>query len=105
MADAFTRKLRAQAHEAFDPIWKETQLLSRVSAYEWLSRQLGINGNECHFALMDKKQLQQAILHCCTYVAENLHKAQKRQDKRREQKRRAIQFERNAVNRRRGGKR
>lgn len=102
MANARTRHLRAKAHEAFDPIWKEYRLLPRELAYSWLARQLGISPNDCHFALLDQKQLQMAILHAATYVAENLHKADKRQKKRHDQKRRAIQFERDAINRRRG---
>lgn len=105
MADAHTRKLRAKAHEAFDPIWRVSRLLTREQAYDWIARQLGIPSQECHFSWMNADQLQKAIFHSCTYIVENLHKADKRQKARHEQKRRAIQSERNAINRRRDGKR
>jgi hypothetical protein len=103
IADANTRRLRAHAHIAFDPIWHEFKLLSRVKAYNWLARQMSIESSECHFAWMTAEQLQKAIELSKIYILENSHKADKRQAKRHEQKRRTIQFERDAINRRKGG--
>lgn len=51
---AATHKARNKAHAAFDPIWKG-KLLNRSFSYIALSKELGIDKQECHMALMSKE--------------------------------------------------
>lgn len=73
-----TRRMRAQAHEFFDPIWKAKKLLveqkprserepgynARNAAYAWLAQQLGISPSEAHISMMDAATCQRVIDLC-----------------------------------------
>lgn len=54
LADAATHKARQEAHEAFDPIWKE-RFMSRGEAYAWLQGALQL-GYEPHMASATKTE-------------------------------------------------
>jgi len=60
LANAPLRKLRQQAHAAFDPMWMKG-LRSRTKAYEWMSRRLGITKERCHISMFDEAQCRQLI--------------------------------------------
>lgn len=61
MATAHTRYLRAKAHEAFDPIWKQG-LITRDQAYEWLARQLSVTTAYAHIGRLTDAQLERLSL-------------------------------------------
>jgi len=63
MADIETRKLRASAHKAFDPIWLNGYM-TRTRAYNWLSVLLKIEPTDCHISWLSKEQLNQMIEFC-----------------------------------------
>jgi hypothetical protein len=50
--DSETHFARRNAHEAFDPIWKQGKL-SRSEAYKRLARVLQMTRKECHIKKMD----------------------------------------------------
>jgi len=60
MADDETRNWRRQAHNAFDSIWKCTDV-PRIQAYAWLAGALGIEQNDCHIGQMDTAQCKKVI--------------------------------------------
>lgn len=66
MADRATRQWRKKAHEAFDPIWKETKWLTRYKAYAWLASKLGIKTEDCHISWFNAKTCQRVIEICNT---------------------------------------
>jgi hypothetical protein len=63
LADAELRRLRLEAHMAFDPIWKDSNV-TRTAAYKWLSNQLGITPDECHIGKFDLRMCERAIAVC-----------------------------------------
>lgn len=60
LADESLRTKKKEAHNLFDPIWREGET-SRSSAYEWLSEQLGIPKELTHFGYFDHKLLNKSI--------------------------------------------
>lgn len=50
-----TRKARSAAHAAFDPLWKRG-VMSRPSAYAWLTQATGIAREQCHIGMMTAEQ-------------------------------------------------
>lgn len=55
-----TRRARSAAHAAFDPLWKR-RIVTRQSAYAWLTRVLGIDPRECHIAMMDAERARRVV--------------------------------------------
>lgn len=53
--------LRVKAHDLFDPIWKSGKV-KRSTAYRHLAFSMGLSRKECHFRLMDREKLEQAML-------------------------------------------
>ncbi len=60
LANARLRKLRIQAHAAFDPLWQSGQY-TRVDAYRWLSEQLKIPFKETHIGNFDEEMCEKVI--------------------------------------------
>ncbi len=66
LANAELRKVRTQAHAAFDPLW-DMQLtevgpvMKRKEAYAWLARELGIPVEECHIGMFNVELCQRTI--------------------------------------------
>lgn len=60
MAQRSVRRLRVQAHVAFDPIWKDG-FMTRTEAYEWLAETFGLAYSELHIGNMTKEQLETTI--------------------------------------------
>lgn len=60
LANGKLRKLRKSAHREFDPLWK-SKLVSRPSAYKWLSKKLGIDGRDCHIAMFSIDQCNDVV--------------------------------------------
>lgn len=48
-----------EAHQWFDKLWKNHE--ERDQYYIRLAKELGLSYEECHFSLMNEKQLNQAI--------------------------------------------
>lgn len=69
-ANARTRWLRTQAHEALDAIWGKDQRsrlassYARRRAYKWLAGELGIKPDACHIGWMGAEELQRVIEIC-----------------------------------------
>ena len=83
-ADAPTRALRREAHEAFDRLWRSSRLLdgiapqgnrarkqhrrilrkARTRAYTWLANLLEIDRDDCNFGRFDAATCQRAIELC-----------------------------------------
>lgn len=59
-----------QAHKYFDKIWK-TKLMSRTMAYKWLSGELGINKDKCHFKFFEHDLCIKAIELSVQFLFEN----------------------------------
>lgn len=51
-ADNRTKTARSNAHEEFDRIWK-TGIMSRTSAYAWMSEKLGLTPRTAHIGEFD----------------------------------------------------
>lgn len=63
LANAALRAAKQRAHAAFDPIWK-TGLMTRLKAYRWLARELGIEDEACHIGEFDIAQCDAVISAC-----------------------------------------
>lgn len=61
MADGYTRRARMRAHQAFDPIWKDSYLINRREAYRMLADHLGIPESECHISMFGISRCAQVI--------------------------------------------
>lgn len=60
VADKGLRALKQQAHEAFDPIWKNGHL-TRQKAYKLLSAAFGIPTEQTHIGMFDADMCRQVI--------------------------------------------
>jgi hypothetical protein len=63
-ADAETRALRRQCHEAFDPLWKpgaQRRFRHRGHAYIWLSRLMGTVIEETHIGMFNAEQCRSLL--------------------------------------------
>lgn len=77
LADANLRALKIEAHEAFDPLWRDLanaypelpvdcipyhiHRIARTRAYEWLAREMGITPERCHIGAFDEAQCRRAV--------------------------------------------
>jgi len=62
-ADTATRKLRKEAHDVFDAIWRENGLakMSRKESYKWLQANLGLSEDDAHIAKLDQEGCKKLI--------------------------------------------
>jgi hypothetical protein len=60
LADAKLRRAKSDAHAVFDLLWRSGDM-SRVAAYAWLSKALGISQDDCHIGMMDVKTCQTVV--------------------------------------------
>lgn len=60
LADPHLRKLKQEAHEAFDPIWKGGYL-PRTAAYEVLSTAFGLLPEQTHIGMFDEELCRKVI--------------------------------------------
>lgn len=60
VANKELRRLKHQAHEAFDPIWKEGHL-SRQKAYQILSESFGLPIEQTHIGMFDEQLCKKVI--------------------------------------------
>lgn len=67
LANVETRKLRINAHRAFDPIWKN-KYMNRYDAYLWLAKKIQVNPKKCHFSLMTDENLIRSEQICKEYL-------------------------------------
>ena len=63
LADAKLRKIKIEAHTAFDPIWKNKEM-KRKNAYAWLAEKLGIEAKACHMGIFDEQLCRRTIRAC-----------------------------------------
>lgn len=63
LANRALRRLRGEAHQVFDRIWKNDEM-GRNAAYQWLSDQLKIKRRDCHIGHFDEPQCRQVIQVC-----------------------------------------
>ena len=57
------RRGRIQAHDAFDPLWRDSGM-SRDDAYLWLAEKLGVDPGQCHIAMFNEKMCRQVVQVC-----------------------------------------
>lgn len=60
IANKELRELKRQAHEAFDPIWKDGYL-PRTAAYEVLSTAIGLPIEQTHIGMFDEELCRKVI--------------------------------------------
>lgn len=60
VANAEDRKLKMEAHEVFDTLWKEFGI-KRGDAYAWLAQQMGVKKKHCHIGWFKTDQLKKVI--------------------------------------------
>lgn len=63
LANAELRRAKSAAHAAFDPLWK-SGMKRRRDAYEWLSKELGISGKDCHIGMFDVAMCHEVVRAC-----------------------------------------
>lgn len=65
LANTELRKMKMEAHSAFDPIWRGSKgKTTRSEAYAWLADQLGIPFPECHIGMFDVEMCRKVIEVC-----------------------------------------
>lgn len=63
LADATLRRLKSEAHNAFDPIWRKGEM-SRSAAYAWLSEALDLPKEKTHIGMFDDNLCQRVVVVC-----------------------------------------
>lgn len=63
LANAELRKMKREAHSAFDPIWKN-RTMSRTKAYKWLANKLKLNVENCHIGHFNIEQCKKVVEIC-----------------------------------------
>jgi DNA-directed RNA polymerase subunit RPC12/RpoP len=69
LANRDLRKAKMAAHDAFDPLWNVDGKMTRTEAYAWLSAELGIPPEQCHFGMFDIDTCNKAIAACANKKA------------------------------------
>ena len=67
LADSELRKMKMNAHAAFDPLWKKGDkriFPSRHKAYNWLSEKMNLPLEYTHFGMFTIEQCKEAIKYC-----------------------------------------
>lgn len=72
LANAELRRAKRDAHDAFDPLWRERAFPTRSNAYHWLSEQLGIPKDETHIGMMDVERCKAVVEACQSFRKEVL---------------------------------
>lgn len=67
LASPELRRVRVEAHDVFDIIWK-SGVKRRQEAYDWLSDQLGIPRGRCHIGQFDISKCRKVIEVCTAYL-------------------------------------
>lgn len=104
MTDRYTRKLRARAHEAFDPLWR-SGLMTRTAAYNWLAHELNIEPQDCHISWLTREQLKTVETRAIEYYKEREAVLARRKEKRRERFNEQNDRRRKRINDRKSGNR
>lgn len=60
LADANLRRLKLEAHEAFDPIWREGHI-SRTQAYDLMSSFFHLPPEQTHIGMFDEQMCREVI--------------------------------------------
>lgn len=60
LANKELREFKKQAHAAFDPIWQE-KFMTRMVAYNWLSRRLNIPSEFTHIGMFSEDTCKKVI--------------------------------------------
>jgi hypothetical protein len=81
MAGRRVRRLRHEAHVAFDQLW-QGGLMNRTAAYRWLAEQLRIPFEWCHIAWLTEPQLRTTIIISTQHFNDSKHIAERRKAKR-----------------------
>jgi plasmid maintenance system antidote protein VapI len=75
LANSELRKLRNDAHKAFDALWRAKMIreacsekFARKEGYKWLSIKMNIRFEDCHIAMMNIEQCNQVIELCQPYL-------------------------------------
>jgi hypothetical protein len=71
-ADQPTRNARVRAHEAFDKLWRGGNI-SRVTAYQWLRKTMGMTPDEAHIGRFNVEQCERVVTEAPRYL-EHLNK-------------------------------
>ncbi len=66
LANSALRKLKSQAHAAFDPLWREGKM-TRREAYSWLSEKLGTHPDDTHIGMFGEKMCKKVVEVCRSY--------------------------------------
>jgi hypothetical protein len=66
LANSPLRRLKSEAHKAFDPLWQNGPM-SRREAYQWLAKQLGLPYDKTHIGEFDEKMCMKV----CTIMRTN----------------------------------
>ncbi len=64
LANAVLRKLRKDAHDALDPLWRAKGKAARGEAYAWLRQAMGLKEDECHIGLFNEEQCRRVVELC-----------------------------------------
>ena len=66
LADKELRIWKMKGHTEFDALWREEpkRFKERYNAYQWLSKEMGINMAHTHFGMFDIEQCKTAIEIC-----------------------------------------
>ena len=73
-ADSALRKLRIDAHRAFDRLWKNG-IMSRDTAYRWFADYFGLRLGDAHIALCNEYQCR-ALIRASNQVVSNYRRVQ-----------------------------
>lgn len=60
LADEELRKMRKEAHDAFDVLWKQKKM-SRAKAYKWLAEKMELPSEKTHIAMFEIEQCKKVI--------------------------------------------
>ena len=62
LANDELRKMRNEAHNMFDKLWKApTRIMKRNDAYYWLAQKMGLKKEDTHIALFEIEQCKQVV--------------------------------------------
>lgn len=63
LANPELKRLKQDAHAAFDPLWKSGKL-TRKEAYAWLSHAMDIDPNACHIGMFNEDLCRKVVKVC-----------------------------------------
>lgn len=67
LANAELRAAKSEAHQSFDPIWKEKHM-KRNAAYIWLADTMKMDVRDCHIGMMNIGQCRLVVAHAEAYL-------------------------------------